>query len=121
MESRVSRSIRSRLEGGRFENGEHTCVHHEADSVLCVPYCAPSQQQTINSCAHLVLIGFLSAHGDSEKTSFVLSHLVRYTLLLIYSTFFFTPLYGPVLDSMGRPAVRDVLTGEIDYSLLQPQ
>lgn len=77
MENLENRSIRSRLEGGSCENGERTCVHHEADSVLRVPYCAASQQQTLDSCAHLVLIGFLSAHGDSEKTSFVLSHLVR--------------------------------------------
>lgn len=54
-------------EWSSWENGEYTCVHHEANSVVCVSYCAASQQQTLNSSAHLFLIRFLSTAGDGEK------------------------------------------------------
>lgn len=35
--------------------------------MVCVSYCAASQQQTLNTSAHLLLIRFLSAAGDGEK------------------------------------------------------
>lgn len=47
--------------------GEYTCIHHKANSVVRVSRCAASQQQTLNSSAHLLLIRFLSAAGESEK------------------------------------------------------
>lgn len=35
-----------------------------------VSHCAASQQQTFNSSSHLLLIGFLSAAGESQKPPF---------------------------------------------------
>lgn len=56
-----------KAQGQSWENGEYTCIHHKADSVIRVSDCAASQQQTLNSSAHLVLIRFLSAAEESEK------------------------------------------------------
>lgn len=85
-----------------------------------VSHCAASEQQTLDSSSHLLLIRFLSAARESEKHPLYCQIVLDIHYFLHIHPISNSPALRPCLDSMGRPSVRPVVPEEIDYSLLQP-